>query len=523
MRIPNQIITTPVAAASFVADRARAVDWQPLQMRCARTLSWFAKVLHIRQRYVLTKDNRLRLRYIASGFCLVSASALLTLTFSQNTAHSKQTQDYAGLFPANEQDISDPAEEAFDSAQKSLSDMLDTRLYGRFSLGSVAVTDIPEPREDVIRIKAGDALGKVMQDRGVPASEVHRAIVAMDDHFDPRHIKVGQEIAMNFDPTVSGEYLLKTMRIAIDPVKSVVVERDGDDFKASLVEKDVQKIANARYAEIETSVFGSAAKAGIPKGIVADVIRIYSWDVDFQRDIRTGDGIEVLYETFETEDGYVAKTGDIRYAKLVVGGQEKPVYRYEMADGTIDYFDPDGRSIKKTLMKTPIDGARMSSGFGMRHHPILGYNKMHKGVDFAASTGTPIYAAGDGVIERAGRNGGYGNYVRIRHNGTLKTAYAHMSKFKSGISTGKRVKQGDVIGYVGTSGRSTGPHLHYEVLENGRQVNPRSVDLPIGEELTGRELASFKSMIKKVDREYASVRKEHDYAAREGDTTNRKM
>ena len=176
-----------------------------------------------------------------------------------------------------------------------------------------------------------------------------------------------------------------------------------------------------------------------------------------------------------------------------------------MKDGRIDYFGPDGISIKRTLMKTPINGARMSSGYGKRKHPVLGYTKMHKGVDFAARTGTPIFAAGDGVIEKAGWFSSYGKYIRIRHNSQLKTAYAHMSKIRSNVKPGTRVTQGQVIGYVGTTGRSTGPHLHYEVIKNGRQVNPRSVNLPTGEELTGEEKAKFKTVVSDFRRKYAAA------------------
>jgi len=195
----------------------------------------------------------------------------------------------------------------------------------------------------------------------------------------------------------------------------------------------------------------------------------------------------------------------ILYANLKMGKREIPLYRYKMRDGRTDYFQPSGRSVKHTLMKTPIKGARMSSGFGKRRHPVLGYTKMHAGVDFAAPKGTPIFAAGDGIVERAGWFSSYGKYIRIRHGSNLKTAYAHMSKINSKVKSGKRVKQGQVIGYVGTTGRSTGPHLHYEVIKNGRKVNPRSVNLPVGEDLQGKEKENFKYVMNKLRRQYASI------------------
>jgi murein DD-endopeptidase MepM/ murein hydrolase activator NlpD len=193
------------------------------------------------------------------------------------------------------------------------------------------------------------------------------------------------------------------------------------------------------------------------------------------------------------------------YAQLVLSGRKIPLYRYETADGSVDYYGRDGQSTKKTLMKTPIDGARMSSGFGMRRHPVLGYGKMHKGIDFAAPTGTPIYAAGEGKVVKAGRFSSFGNYVRIKHRGDLDTAYGHMSKIASGLRPGARVKQGQIIGYVGTTGRSTGPHLHYEILVAGKQVNPRGVNLPVGHALAGRDMKKFKAKVGEVDNQFAAL------------------
>lgn len=491
--------------SGLLADYWNRIDWSPLQQVGKSSAIWIGKTLHIRQRYVLTKQNKLRLRYVASGFCFLLATSIFAITLSQS--NHVQANTYASL-TIIEQEKGDGFS-AFEQAQKSITDLLNTDRYGKLTLASATAHNIPQPKNELVKIKAGDALGLVMQQRGVGASEVNKIIKALSEHYDPRSIRVGQEIAMNFQPVDEG-YQFNRMQLEIDPIKAVIVERHGEDFIASLREKAVEKVTHAKAAEVEVSVFGSAGKAGIPKGVVADFIRIYSWDTDFQRDIRQGDKIEVFYDSYETSDGYVAKNGDIHYAKLTIGGVEKTIYRFKMDDGRIDYFGPDGISIRRTLMKTPIDGARMSSGYGMRRHPVLGYNKMHKGVDFAAPTGTPIYAAGDGVIEEAGRKGAYGNYVRIRHNSKLKTAYAHLNSIK--VKSGTRVKQGQVIGTVGTTGRSTGPHLHYEVLLNGTQVNPRSVNLPTGEELKGSELARFKAMVREMDRDFSNRLKGIKYA-----------
>src|SRR5690606_35971927 len=238
-----------------------------------------------------------------------------------------------------------------------------------------------------------------------------------------------------------------------------------------------------------------ATRAGGPASVVQDMIRIYSFSVDFQRDLQEGDKFEVLYTAKVDDNGKVYSAGDMTYARLTLSGKEYPIYRYEDATGHVDYYRPDGTSNRRGLIKTPINGARMSSGFGMRRHPVLGYSKMHKGVDFAAPTGTPIYAAGDAVVLKAGWFSSYGNYIRLSHSGALGTAYGHLSRIAKGIRPGVRVKQGQVIGYVGTTGRSTGPHLHYEVLISGKQVNPNSVKVPTAAQLAGKELHKFKAQL----------------------------
>jgi murein DD-endopeptidase MepM/ murein hydrolase activator NlpD len=227
---------------------------------------------------------------------------------------------------------------------------------------------------------------------------------------------------------------------------------------------------------------------------------MFSWDVDFQRDLRAGDGFETMFEEVSLEDGSGAvRGGDVLYAGLTLSGEILDAYRFEVEDGEVEYFDRTGRSLRKFLMRTPVDGARLSSGFGMRRHPILGYSRMHKGVDFAAPSGTPIYAAGAGRVVSAGRNGGYGNYIRLRHSGEYSTAYAHLSRFAKGIRAGSRIQQGQVIGYVGTTGRSTGPHLHYEILRNDAQINPLSVRQPPNTQLAGADLERFRAEVGRID------------------------
>ncbi len=233
---------------------------------------------------------------------------------------------------------------------------------------------------------------------------------------------------------------------------------------------------------------------------------MFSFDVDFQREIQPGDSFEILYERLADDAGTTVGEGDILIASLTLSDNNMTLYRFKTDKGFTDYFDSSGQSAQKSLLRTPTDATRISSGFGRRRHPVLGYTRMHKGTDFAAPPGTPIYAAGDGVIEKAGWAGGYGKYVRIRHNGNYKTAYAHMRRVGPGIKAGVRVKQRQIIGYVGATGRVTGPHLHYEVHFNGRQIDPKKVRLPSGYRLKGAELERFRTVVAELQERRATLR-----------------
>jgi murein DD-endopeptidase MepM/ murein hydrolase activator NlpD len=255
-------------------------------------------------------------------------------------------------------------------------------------------------------------------------------------------------------------------------------------------------------AEIETSIYSSALQLGAEDQQVVDFASAFAYDIDFQREIHPGDRFEILFETFYDERGNAVRNGDVLYAALNGKALQRGFYRFAPSDdGVVDYFDQNGESATKFLMKTPINGARISSNFGKRKHPISGYTRLHKGTDFAAPTGTPIYAAGNGTVQRASRNGGYGNYIKIKHTRGYETAYAHLSKYAKGIKAGKKVKQGDVIGYVGSTGASTGPHLHYEVYVDGKPVNVMSLKLPNGRKLQDEPamLEEFKAHQAMVD------------------------
>ncbi|MEQ8586901.1 MAG: peptidoglycan DD-metalloendopeptidase family protein [Thalassobaculaceae bacterium] len=372
----------------------------------------------------------------------------------------------------------------------------------------------PDPEDRVVTVARGDTLMKLLTENGVDRSSAHTAIQRLSDVYDVRRLQIGQDLVLTFQEQSAGPAFLG-LSLRPDAEREIAVLADAEaGFVAQETVRELEKRDDFAAAEIQSSLFEAALDAGMPIDVLISLVRVFSFDVDFQRDIQVGDRFEVLFDTYEDELGNRVRNGDIQYAAMTLSGKTVAFYRYTPDSGITDYFSPNGQSVRKTLMRTPIDGARLSSGFGMRKHPILGYSKMHKGVDFAARTGTPIMAAGDGVVEIAGRNGGYGNYVRLRHNSSIKTAYAHLHKFAKGTRKGTRVKQGDIIGYVGSTGRSTGPHLHYEVLVDGRQKNPMSVKLPAGEQLKGPDLKKFRTFLPVVEQRVALLRGDTAVASR---------
>jgi murein DD-endopeptidase MepM/ murein hydrolase activator NlpD len=393
--------------------------------------------LRLRHRHIFTRHDRIRLRYVA-GTAVCAAVGLFSIFSDTGAAvfsrlYGNPAAYYAALNPAGGESGENYTVSSL--ASPGLSTVIQDRVSDGMRRASLAIQKAPKKDYQDIEIGRGDTLAGVLQEAGVTGTDSYQVVKALSEHYDPRGVKPGQKLSVHFKPGTEDVFTKMTMQV--DPIKEITISKDGDKFAAEMSEKKLVKNTYAGKAEIETSLYGSAARAGIPSAVIADMIRIYSWNIDFQRDIQPGDKMEVMYEAEETEDGEYAKFGNILYANLTVGGKDVQIYRYEMADGRVDYFQPNGFSIRKTLMKTPIDGARISSGFGLRRHPVLGYNKMHKGVDFAAPTGTPIYAAGDGILEYAGRFSSYGNYIRIRHNSQLKTAYAHMHRLGKGMKVGR--------------------------------------------------------------------------------------
>ncbi len=356
-----------------------------------------------------------------------------------------------------------------------------------------------------LMVSPGDTLMEMLVKADVPRNQAHNAIKAMSKVFRPRDLKPGTGVTVTQMKSDSG-FSLKNVNLAVDPRQNVQISHlEPKGFRAEIVKRPLTTRAVRSGGIIRSSLYLAGRRADVPPTVLAELIRIFSFDVDFQRDVQPDDSFDLLYERHFDDGGNAVAEGKVQIAEMVLSGKRIRLYRHRTADGDIDYFDAKGRSVRKALILTPIDGARISSGYGRRRHPVLGYTKMHRGIDFAAPRGTPIYAAGHGTIEVAGRNGGYGKYVRIRHNGNYKTAYAHLKGYARGVRRGSRVRQGQVIGYVGSTGRSTGPHLHYEILRNGRQMNPKRLNLPSGRKLKGAALKRFLVVRDSLEQRYATL------------------
>lgn len=355
-----------------------------------------------------------------------------------------------------------------------------------------------------LKIKNGDTLLNVLLNHGISDSESFAALETLKTKFDPKQLSIGQSLHLTYYQYPDATEL-HSLTIYETPQISHTIQRthSGDFMASTFVEPTVKKTFHV-IAEIHDSLFNSGIDAGIPVNILMDVIKSYSYDVDFQRDIQPGDKLHILYERYFTESGEWVRDGNITYSSLTLSNHPINYYWYEVA-GVKGFYNENGFSIRKALLKTPINGARITSGFGMRKHPILGYTKQHKGIDFGAPAGTPIYAAGDGKIVKIGAEGGYGNYIRIKHNNEFDTAYAHILRFAKGITNGRHVKQGQVIAYVGSTGRSTGPHLHFELLQNNVQINPKSIKSVPQERLMGRELRRFEIVKSQISSTLASI------------------
>jgi murein DD-endopeptidase MepM/ murein hydrolase activator NlpD len=369
------------------------------------------------------------------------------------------------------------------------------------------VTAAPAQTRLTLAVGDGETLAGLLATANISANEAQAAVDAARAVYDPRRLRAGQFVTVTFKS--GGAF--QGLELQADSDHVVTVGRDADGFTAEQTKLPVKTETRAARGVIHNSLVESAAAAGIPYTVIAALIRAFSYDVDFQRDIQPGDRFRVMFNNLVSDGG--SRPGDVQFAELVLSGKSHAIYGVRREDGTVDFFTRDGKSIKKGLLKTPVDGARLTSGFGMRMHPILGYTRMHKGVDFGVPTGTPIYAAGDGIVEFSGWAGGYGRFVKIKHNPHMETAYGHMSRIAATSAIGQHVHQGEVIGYVGMTGDATGPHLHYEVLKDGSQVNPINVTVPPSTGLEGGELVAFQRAADEKEQRFAALVDSVQFAA----------
>jgi len=367
----------------------------------------------------------------------------------------------------------------------------------------------PEPTDETFKLAQGETLIEALTDRGVGKEAAKALAAAVEPVFPAAQMKAGTQFELTLDRQFDfyGRDVIFPVELSFEPGpnETITVQADEDGRFVAAIE-GAKAGAKSKYAEynhfrtrakVGSSLYGTAKDNKIPGYIIAELTRIFAYDVDFQRQVKANDTFDVFYGNPLT--GSSSKRKVLHYAQLTLEGKTKTYYRYTTKDGQTDYYDETGRSAQKALLKTPVSGARLTSGFGMRRHPLLGYSKMHAGVDFGAPQGTPIRAAGSGVVQIAGRHGAYGITVEIKHNDKYETLYAHMSKLAAGIRRGAKVNQGQIIGYVGSTGRSTGPHLHYEVHVNNRPVNPTRIKAAGGKQLAGKELAKFNQMKSRVE------------------------
>ena len=359
-------------------------------------------------------------------------------------------------------------------------------------------------KEYVYIVENNDTLEKILKKYDVTNKDINKiAFEVVKKKLSNIFVKTKVKIVIKEE---SGVNKIVSLSYPVNEITTVKIDRNKDEFTVSENSLKLDQKETVLSNTIKNNLYSSAIEAGIEPNIIVEFANIFGFEVDFQRDIRSGDKFEVYYERYVDEDNIVRNTGKIIYASMFVNNKELSLYNFKF-NNKEGYYDVDGKSVIKTLMKTPINGARLSSSFGFRKHPILGYNKLHQGTDFAAARGTPIMASGSGVVLRAQKYKGYGNYVSIKHNTTYVTAYGHMSKYGRGIKKGVRVAQGRIIGYVGSTGMSTGPHLHYEVIKNGKRINSQRMKLPTGKTLNNEARNRFEVERIKIDVKLAALRK----------------
>lgn len=370
-------------------------------------------------------------------------------------------------------------------------------------IGSTAGEASPADTQRVLTVRRGDTLSEMLASAGVAAAEAHQAIAALTPTFPPRSLAIGQEVGLRLDP--DRDNALLALEIEPAPGRTIALRRAGDGWAV-----EEQVIPRHRHlARLDAPIIGGVyltlTRAGMPAPLTHSLIRALSHEIDFQRDIQPGDRIVVAFERLRAPDGDLLGHGQLLHASLILSGRELAFWRHREPNGELTWYHADGRPLAGGFLRTPLDGARLTSGFGMRRHPVLGFSRRHEGLDFAAPTGTPVYAASDGVVATLRSERGYGRTIRLRHAGGIETVYAHLSRFANGLKSGERVRQGDVIGHVGSTGMSTGPHLHYEVRVAGTAQDPSRAALPAGVPLRGAALATFHDRRRELGRQMAMI------------------
>ena len=371
-------------------------------------------------------------------------------------------------------------------------------IYFQKSINQIFDNLVPRYKNIDHKVSSGETFDKILNNYSIPSEEINQIKKKLNSDYDINNLQPNLEIKIIIDQ--SNNKKITSFLFPVSRTEKIQLTRNLDNnlFEKKIIITNLNKKIVFKEGKITQSLYKTAIDLKVQPNVIIEFARIYGFQVDFQRDIRKNDNFQIMYEVFEDDDGKVFETGNIIFADLKLSGKNNALYYFEKK-GSEGHYDENGKSVEKALMKTPINGARLSSAFGMRKHPIDGFNKMHRGTDFAAPMGTPIMASGSGLITRARWCGGGGNCIKIKHNSTYETIYAHMKNFARGIKEGIRVKQGQIIGYVGSTGKSTGPHLHYEVVVNGKKVNSQKLKLPSGKTLKGKEREIFEVEKIKLD------------------------
>ena len=363
-------------------------------------------------------------------------------------------------------------------------------LFNQFNSGATKVE---------LKVRNGDSIQRILYDQKISSTEVNNVLNALRREYNVGTLRNDQKVYLIVKREKNGNFVSR-LTVNIDNITSVHVFLNKDNvYETKRVTKILTKKNHLVETTIDRGIYRTAKQSGIENSIVAQFARLYGFEVDFQRDLKKNDKIKIFYERYLDDDGVSQRTGNIIYSEITNVERNIALYRYEYPNGSIAYFTPEGKSIEKSLMRTPINGAKLSSRYGFRIHPILGYNQMHQGTDFAAPIGTPVMASGAGTVEYSGWKGGYGKFISIRHSPVYQTNYAHLQDYAKGMRRGTKVQQGQVIGYLGSTGSSTGPHLHYEVVVNGRKENSQTLKLPSAAPLEGNNKNFFEIQKRNID------------------------